>query len=363
MHSTAMDATEDAASRRPAQPGGSALIVKGVLKLKRRRSPVDSGVMRLFASAVTLLAAAVLAGPAAASQLIDRNATGVHLSVSAKGEALLTYRAHGRFQHVLVWGAVDARQPTSGKPQVRFLKDYSGGYGKYRRSYWLSFPGGCRRYDGPALDSFVTACAAPDGSYWAVQAWRTPLPDLGMTPWLPVQRAVELHLSHWRGPIAKLAVWTDWVYGARYHQVFGRVTYDGQPLHGFTATRMGAPTDTYGRLVYLDTFNSRYGPGWKRENSFLAHNPTGLFCYGFFRFDPTRGYPHPAGYPSTLRGPGNGEEYRVTMNGPGVTPDISVTVPGLHDYNPANAADVAYERQQNALLDSILGVDKLCGQH
>jgi hypothetical protein len=38
-------------------------------------------------------------------------------------------------------------------------------------------------------------------------------------------------------------------------------------------------------------------------------------------------------------------------------------VSGLHDYNPSNPADVAYEQHQNALLDSIIGVDKLCRQH
>ena len=43
--------------------------------------------------------------------------------------------------------------------------------------------------------------------------------------------------------------------------------------------------------------------------------------------------------------------------------DVSVVVAGLHDYNASNASDVAYERQQNALLDSILGVDKKCGVH
>jgi hypothetical protein len=49
--------------------------------------------------------------------------------------------------------------------------------------------------------------------------------------------------------------------------------------------------------------------------------------------------------------------------GPGVTPDVSVVVPGLHDYDGNNSADVAYERQQNALLDSIVGVDKKCKVH
>jgi hypothetical protein len=319
--------------------------------------------MRRSPLIATLLLAAVLSGPAAASQMIDRNAQGVSLAVNTKGEALLTYRTPGRIRHVLVWGAVNARTPTSGKPQVRFGKDYAGGWGRYRTQYWRTFHNACRRYTGPPLPFLVTACTAPDGSYWAAQSWRTPLPDLGMIPWLPVQRAWELHVSHWTGQLAKLEAWTDWVYSGRFHQVFGRVTYDGQPVYGYRATRTGAPTDGYGRLIYLDTYNSRYGRGWRRENSFLLHTHTGIFCYGFYKFDPTHGYPHPAGYPSTPRGPGTGEKYRLTINGPGVTPDVSIVVPGLHDFDRSNPADVAYEKQQDALLFSILGPDKICRHH
>ena len=44
-------------------------------------------------------------------------------------------------------------------------------------------------------------------------------------------------------------------------------------------------------------------------------------------------------------------------------PDVSVVVAGLHDYDRNNAADVAYENQMNALLDSIVGVDKKCRVH
>jgi hypothetical protein len=315
--------------------------------------------MRLASAtlAVVCTALALTAG-SQASELIDRNAQAVKLAVNERGEALVTYRAHGTQHHVLAWGAMDARQPSRSRPQVRFNKDYSG-----RGRYWLSFKNECRPYDGPALALAVATCAGPDGSYWALQSWQRGLPDLGMTPWLPAQRAVELHLSHWSGPIAQLEAWTDWIYSGRFQHLFGRLTYDGKPVHGFSATRVGSPTDSYGRNVYLDTFTSRYGPGWRRENSFLAHNPTGLFCYGFYAFDPTKGYPHPRGFPSTPRGPGTGERYRLTVIGPGVTPDVSITLPGLHDYNPNNPADVAYENQQNALLDSIVGVDKQCRRH
>jgi hypothetical protein len=46
-----------------------------------------------------------------------------------------------------------------------------------------------------------------------------------------------------------------------------------------------------------------YGAGWKRENSFVPHNPTGAFCYGFYSFDPTKGgYRHPPGR-TACRGP------------------------------------------------------------
>jgi hypothetical protein len=292
---------------------------------------------------LTLVAAALALGgaaPTSASQLIDRNAQGVRLSVNARGQALLTYSARGRFHRVVAWGAINARYPNPTIPQVQFRKDYSG------RS-WAS-AGGCRRYDGPKLAWFVTGCSAPDGSYWAAHVWRRTLPNFDGAPTSSLG-ARELHLSHWTGATASLEAWTDWVYGGSYHHLFGRLTYGGQPVYGFSATKVGSPRDDYGRNIYVDTFDSRYGKGWRRENAFLAHRPTGIFCYGFYAF--------------TKRGPGNGAKYRLSVVGPGVTPDVSVVVPGLHDYDRNNAADVAYERQQNALLDSILGVDKKCRVH
>jgi len=311
------------------------------------------------AAVVSLLAAA----PASASQLITRGAGRAHLAVNAKGEALITYRQDGRTQHVLAWGAINARPPTSGVPQVRFKLDYSGGWHTYRTNYWQTFRNACRRYTGPPLAFFVTACDAPDGSHWALQSWQVQLPDLGFTPWLWQQRAWELHISHWTGAVPKLEAWTDWVYSGRFHQVFGRYSYEGRPVYGFGTTRVGGPTDGYGRLIYVDTYNSRYGPGWRRENSFVAHNPTGIWCYGFFPFDASR-YPHPKSVTGrAMRGPGNGQKYRLSANGPGAAPDVSIVVAGLHDFNPGNQADVDYERQQNAVLDSIIGPDKLCRQH
>jgi len=100
----------------------------------------------------------------------------------------------------------------------------------------------------------------------------------------------------------------DWAY-RRFDHLYGRYTYQGRPVHGFRVTPQGSPLDDYGRNVFLDTLDSRYGAGWRRENSFLAQRPNGAFCYGF--------YPH-AGRPA-----GRGTQYRATVIGPGVAPDVT----------------------------------------
>jgi hypothetical protein len=291
---------------------------------------------RLFVVAAVLLG---VVSPASASQLVDRNATGVRLATNGKGEALLTYQAAGKLKHVLVWGAVNALQPNKSGRQVKFSLDYSGGYGKYRKVYWKTFGSSCGRYDGPALANVVAACKAPDGSYWAAQEWPEPLPDLGYSPWTATLAAQWLEVSHWTGPVAAFETGETWVYDGRFQELFGRVTYAGQPIYGFGTTNVGAPTDSFGRLIFLDTYNSVYGGGWRRENSFVPHNPTGVFCYGFYSFDPTKGgYQHPAGQTSP-RGPGTGSQYRLTLAGPGVTPNVSVTVPGSHPFSPNSLDD------------------------
>ena len=131
----------------------------------------------------------------------------------------------------------------------------------------------------------MTACRAPDGSYWALQAWQRGLPNYGVAP-SPPQAVRELRLSHWTGEPAELTIKTDWAY-RRYDHLYGSFTYNGGGVFGFRSTRFGVPLDTFGRNVYVDTFNSAYGAGWKRENSFLSHRPGGTFCYGL----PTRRTP------------------------------------------------------------------------
>ena len=77
-----------------------------------------------------------------------------------------------------------------------------------------------------------------------------------------------------------MTIYTDWAWH-QWDHLYGTFTYGGQPVFGFKSKPSGEPLDTFGRNVYVDTFNSAYGTGWKRENSFLVHNPTGVFCYGF----------------------------------------------------------------------------------
>jgi len=273
---------------------------------------------------------------------------------------MVSYRANGRAWDVLAWGAVNALAPTTARKQVQFRLDRAGGWGAFGRK--LTFKNACRTYDGPSIPHVLTACKAPDGSYWALQRWQRSLPNLGFLPWMQPQRAWALHLSHWTGPTAALEGYSDWSWGGRFHHIFGRLTYKGKPVHGFKTSQYGSRLDKYGRLIYLDTFSSRYGPGWRRENSFVTHKPTGVFCYTFRSRNPLEGgYTHPPGYNAGPRGPGNGEAYRMTVEGPGVTPDVKWEGEGLPKFNPEAPAHVKHEQEMNAKLDQF--GDRLCRKH
>jgi len=255
---------------------------------------------------VAALAALVAAPVASASQLIVDNATNVKLAVNNKGEALVTYKANGGEKRVLAWGAINAKPPARGQTQVEFQLDYSGGYGKYRKTYWKTFGSTCLPYDGPALAWRIAVCKAPDGSYWALQSWQRKLKNYGVPSTSPAN-GWELRLSHWTGAVPVLAISMDQATPENDH-LFGSYTLNGGGIYGFGATSTGVPLDTFGRNVYVDTFNSSYGAGWKRENSFLTHAPGGTFCYLMARHG--------------VRPIGNGSQYRATVIGPGVTPDV-----------------------------------------
>jgi len=287
---------------------------------------------------LALLLAAAAPASAQASQLIDRNATEVRLEVSRAGQALLTYRVQGATRHVLAWNGLNATAPASGRRQVAFKLDYSGGWGTQRREVWRTFDNACEPYSGPPLAWYLTGCTAPDGSFWALQRWQRELPNYGLTP-NRNQAVWELRLSHWTGPLPALTINLDWAY-RRYDHLFGSLTYLGRPVYGFSSTTDGAPLDRFGRNIYVDTLDSAYGPGWQRENSFLSHKGTGTFCYGF--------------YPHGDRPAGKGTRYRATAIGPGVTPDVTWEGAALGPY------DAAVDRQLTDVLRSTLTGDPLC---
>ena len=187
--------------------------------------------------AVTGAVLACAAGSATGSTLLgDRNVHDATLAVDKKGTAVVTYvTATGQQRHVLAWGAINAlpHPSATGGTQVHFTFDYSGGWKSHNDSnYWKKLVNVCRPYDGPQLPFFVTGCDAPDGSYWALQAWQRNLPMRGFDPWTSAQKAVELHLSHWSGPLPVLEIYEHWTYGGAQQGFFGRLTYLGQPVYG-----------------------------------------------------------------------------------------------------------------------------------
>lgn len=294
-----------------------------------------------------------LAVPAQASESLSDTNVGqkITLKVNSKGEALISYkRSNGAARNVLAWGAVNALPPNEATPQVRFKYDYAGGWGKYRKLYWKTFQNACKPYDGPKLPYFVTGCKAPDGSYWALQRWQRLVPLLGIDPWLPQHTAWEVHLSHWKGPLAELEFSTNWTYGGTSVGVFGRLTYLGAPVYGFRSTATGNPLGRFERNIYIDTFNSVYGPGYKRESGILTHKTTGTFCHSFVPQKIFPGYPNAGG----TRPAAPGTRYRATVMGPGVTPVIQVEVPGLGRF------DRAEDEQYNQLFDRVMAGDRIC---
>jgi hypothetical protein len=295
-------------------------------------------------------ALSVWSGAAQASdRLSDVNVSDVSLQVNTRGEALITYHTQaGALRHVLAWGAENAVAPSADVPQQAFQLDYAGGWGKYKRSISASFHGACRTYDGPSLVDLVAACDASDGSFWSIQSWQRVLPLRGVEPFAPGQGAWELHLSHWTGPLATLEVSQHWTYGHSLHGLFGRLLYNGSAVYGFR-TPSSTKGDRNARYFYIDTFNSAYGPGWRRDGAKVTHRGNGAFCYSFAPLAVA-----PAGYPSVPKVSGVGERSRVTVMGPGATPDVQ------WEGDTLGAYDAAAEKANTELFDQWIGDDPAC---
>jgi hypothetical protein len=148
-----------------------------------------------------------------------------------------------------------------------------------------------------------------------------------------------------------LEAWTDWAYSGRWHHLFGRLTFQGHPVHGYSTTLNGEPLDSYGRVLYLDTLDSAYGSGWRRENGFVARNPDGSFCYSFVPHTTHTGERRPAAH---------GRRYRLSVVGPGVTPDVTWEGDGLPAFDRANPEHVRREAEMNALQQQVAWGGQIC---
>ena len=149
-------------------------------------------------------------------------------------------------------------------------------------------------------------------------------------------------------------VYGDWLSGDHYQEVFGAYTYLGAGVRGFGTTTAGAPTDGYGRIVYIDTHNSVYGAGWRRESAIVSHGAAGVFCHGFVPMNPYAGLRPPAEHAqpearARRRRPVPHHRHRAGRHA-----GLAVAGPRLHKYNPRRfrrcAAGAGDERE--AGLDS-----------
>jgi hypothetical protein len=302
----------------------------------------------LILCALTALAS-VSTSVASASQLFARDAKDLKLAVSADGQtALVTFKANGSTKRVLASGAVNALAPSRTTPQVQFGIRYLT-TGAKDKKVWRNFKNSCKSYDGPDLAFLVLACTAPDGSYWAVQAWKYWEPFFGYDPWLAYQDDMAFHISHWTGPLAQLELFADWIdvgHGATSpRELIARLSYGSSPVFGYDVRPGGIPGDGYGRVVYIETLDSRLGPGWRRLTGILTRNPSGMLCHAMVPLMTYAGYPNPH-----LVDAGNGTAYRAYVEGPGVTPLVMTQVGDPGDYDANDPAKVQHEAQAKSLL-------------
>ncbi|MEI6689619.1 MAG: hypothetical protein WCN97_09720 [Thermoleophilia bacterium] len=111
--------------------------------------------------------------------------------------------------------------------------------------------------------------------------------------------------------------------------LFGSLSFAGVGVYG-PGNRYGAPTNSFGRNVYIDTLDSDYGKGWHRIMGVLTQPTNGTFCYEFSKKGGSGG----------KTGISSKNTYRLTAIGPGLTPIVRVefhgpTFPFGNDaYNP-----------------------------
>ena len=219
-------------------------------------------------------------------------------------------------RHVLVWGAINARTPDSRPAAGPLLARLHG-----RPAAAAARPSGsasatpAAATTAPSSATSSPAARRRDGSYWALQRWQRNLPIRGLAAVDAWQRAYELRLSHWVGPLAQV----ESTRTGRSRRRAGHLRpHDirGKPVHGFHTPSTASRRDTYGRCrlhrharlgirAGLEARRRQGAPSQERR-LLLQLRPPGAAA----RLPDDR----------APRGPGNGDRHRVTAMGPGVTP-------------------------------------------
>ena len=292
--------------------------------------------------------AGALAAPASRERGALRPQRGARstLAVNRKGEALVSYvRSDGQPRHVARLGGRQrqpAVDPDGAAGALPF--DYAGGWGKYRNPrYWQAFRDACVPYDGPPLRT-----SSPRA--------RRPTARTGRCS--PGGGGCRCSASHRGSPSTRGASSTSRTGRASCRSsrssptgrtaAAGRVSSGASPTSAHRCTvsprpAKGNPKERYGRNVYIDTLDSVYGPGWKRESGILTHRPTGTFCHSFVPQKPHPGYPSKAMRPAApgkalpRHGDGPGRDPGRPLGGPGADPGRSrELLVGQGDLRPAH---------------------------
>ena len=135
----------------------------------------------------------------------------------------------------------------------------------------------------------------------------------------------------------------DWIYGDRYDHLYGQLTYKGTPVYGGSSTGRGSPTDSYGRLVTIDTLE----PPWKGG---LQAGRRLVPVQQLPRTPPRAATSATASTSTSPESriaacPGDGKRYRATVNGPGVTPVLYWEGPPPGHYQPDSTRRICCRRQ------------------
>ena len=246
-----------------------------LIKGKRHETPTWGVLL------ASLAAAAIAAGAAQASQLIDRNATQVSMKANAKGEQPhTTARRQGEARARLGSRERDCSdRMQAGGVQARLL---GRGTASITARHWDVFNGACLSVRGLRC---VERCRVQGGRRrWACSP--------GSPPRLRGRRHRDAAgvgteaLALGRRSAGALADDRLGVSQVR-PRPSGRTPTTARGS-SFKSTS-GAPLDSFGRNIYVDV-HLAYGAGWKRDNSFLTHKVKGSFCYGFYPHGS-----HPAG--------------------------------------------------------------------